>query len=268
VLFRSVGIGYADPDGLETVADWSCVESCPVRKLGEQSGESKSSGGRIGNKDGGIAVPSGQWQKGDPGFGDVGTAARFFHQSDWSYEIAERLAEADPVKYCPKAARTEREAGLRCVLPCLQCGEIDSEIHIVDTETDEKIPAHLAGSDGLPTLDEMREMAERIRREKTGKARWAIRACRRNDHPTAKPLSLVKYLATLLLPPPEYAPRRILVPFAGTGSEGLGALLAGWDEIVMIDNNAEYCQIAEARCRWWARQARQMKLGLPRIGGE
>jgi hypothetical protein len=31
--------GFADPDGTETVADYRCTESCPVRRLGEQSGE-------------------------------------------------------------------------------------------------------------------------------------------------------------------------------------------------------------------------------------
>jgi DNA modification methylase len=53
------------------------------------------------------------------------------------------------------------------------------------------------------------------------------------------------------LPPPEYQPR-ILIPFAGSGSEMIGALLAGWYEIVGIEMEQEYCEIAEARLKWWA----------------
>ena len=43
-----------------------------------------------------------------------------------------------------------------------------------------------------------------------------------NDHPCAKPLALCRYLATLILPPIRETPRRLLVPFCGTGSEIIG----------------------------------------------
>ena len=80
-----VGTDYADKDGKETVADWACVEGCPIKELDQQSGVSKSTGGRIGNARG---VYSNQgrtgWgtghEKGDPGFGDEGGASRFFKQ--------------------------------------------------------------------------------------------------------------------------------------------------------------------------------------------
>lgn len=76
---------------------------------------------------------------------------------------------------------------------------------------------------------------------------------RRNTHPTLKPIQLCQWLATLLLPPPLDTPRRLLVPFAGSGSEMIGAQLAGWDEIVGVEREAEYCAINEARRRWWAK---------------
>lgn len=60
-------------------ADDACADGCAVAALDGQSGISKSAGGRIGNKDGGIAVPGGRFEKGDPGFGDVGGASRFFY---------------------------------------------------------------------------------------------------------------------------------------------------------------------------------------------
>jgi site-specific DNA-methyltransferase (adenine-specific) len=64
--------------------------------LDEQSGTSKSSGGRTGNKNGigsaGIyGKYDGQVSNEDPGFGDVGGASRFF--------------------YCPKTSKSDRNAG-------------------------------------------------------------------------------------------------------------------------------------------------------------
>lgn len=73
----------------------------------------------------------------------------------------------------------------------------------------------------------------------------------RNIHPTVKQINLARYLAKLLLPPDSVKPRRLLVPFAGSGSEMIGALLAGWDEVVGIEKTAEYVPIAEARLNHW-----------------
>lgn len=86
-------------------------------------------------------------------------------------------------------------------------------------------------------------------------ARASTTATRRNVHPTVKPIALAAYLARLLLPPPrDGAPRRILVPFSGSGSEMIGCLVAGWDEVVGIERDMEfgYVAIAEARLRAWS----------------
>ena len=74
---------------------------------------------------------------------------------------------------------------------------------------------------------------------------------RRNTHPTIKPIALSRHLATLLLPPPEYGPRRLLVPFAGAGSEVIGADLAGWEDVTGIELEAEHVAIADARRAYW-----------------
>jgi site-specific DNA-methyltransferase (adenine-specific) len=57
----------------------------------------------------------------------------------------------------------------------------------------------------------------------------------RNPHPTVKPTDLTEYLARLILPPRRATPRRLLVPFAGSGSEMVGALRAGWEEVVGVE---------------------------------
>ena len=70
-----------------------------------------------------------------------------------------------------------------------------------------------------------------------------------NNHPTLKPVDLTAYLAKLILPPERDTPRRLLVPFCGSGSEIIGALRAGWDEATGIEIEPEYAEIAENRIR-------------------
>lgn len=64
-------------------------------------------------------------------------------------------------------------------------------------------------------------------------------------HPTVKPLALTKYLARLILPPIDGS--RLLTPFCGSGSEMIGALQAGWSEVVGIDSWDVAVKIARAR---------------------
>lgn len=85
----------------------------------------------------------------------------------------------------------------------------------------------------------------------------------RNHHPTVKPIDLTTYVARMLLPPPGSEPRRILVPFSGSGSEVIGALLAGWDEVVGVELDAEYIDIAKARIAHWLRKPRKSSKPKP-----
>lgn len=74
-------IGYADADGNEQIENWECVEGCPVRLLGEQSGGRKAgkwnrtAGMRPFNNDGKNTGHE-EWKQVD----DEGTAARYFKQ--------------------------------------------------------------------------------------------------------------------------------------------------------------------------------------------
>lgn len=77
---------------------------------------------------------------------------------------------------------------------------------------------------------------------------------RRNPHPTMKPIALTEYLAKLLLVPNRGAPRRLLVPFAGVGSEMIGGMRAGWEEVLGIEgdfDNRGFIAIAQARIARW-----------------
>lgn len=82
----------------------------------------------------------------------------------------------------------------------------------------------------------------------------------RNHHPTVKPITLAEYLATLLLPPETGRWRHLLVPFAGSGSEIIGALRAGWEDVVGIERDPESIAIAEARIKRWLQVPRGMAI--------
>lgn len=150
--------------------------------------------------------------------GDSGGASRFF------YTVQEKLDESDPVYYCSKVSPKERNAGL--------------------DELPDQIFAQSGGAQAKAKQgeDEYKQDSIGINRIST----------RKNIHPTVKPIDLARYLASLLLPPDAYAPRRLLVPFAGSGSELIGGLLAGWEQIVGIELTEEYVPIAEKRLEYWS----------------
>lgn len=63
-----------------------------------------------------------------------------------------------------------------------------------------------------------------------------------NDHPTVKPLSLMRYLCRLITPPGGI----ILDPFAGSGTTGLAAIREGF-RAVLIEQDEHYAEIAARR---------------------
>ena len=63
-----------------------------------------------------------------------------------------------------------------------------------------------------------------------------------NNHPTVKPLSLIKYLVTLVTPPKGIC----LDPFEGSGTTFIACRELGFDHIG-FEMNKDYCDIAEKR---------------------
>jgi hypothetical protein len=309
---------YADPDGLETVDEWQCVDGwqiveppaecldchqpdpasgwpeqeqvgqivdyggiefkcqhcgerqewefaralCPVKALGEQSGESKSSDrtrhntAEAHNQTQSMGKSIADWIT--KGHNDTGTAARFFPQFSWQHEIAERsfdyaqdrLAGVTPFYYCAKSARRERDAGLEGIAP-------ENGLPSVGRRKCKKCGAW-----------EWRSAQPDLRRCECEIPEWekiTNKNSNRNPHPTVKPIALAKWLARLLTPPPEYAPRRLLVPFSGSGSEICAAILSqGFEEIVGIEMEEEYVKISESRCRFWETTMKETGSSDPR----
>ncbi len=166
--------------------------------------------------------------RGDPGpFGSDGPRPeRGYDDRDGPsryFFVARQIEENGPFRYCAKASRKERDAGLEA-MPLRACGMSHG--------------AQLAMARGEDYRAGQGIGLNRVQRV-------------RNPHPTVKPLSLLRWLSGLLLPPELYAPRRLLVPFAGVGSEMAGAGLAGWEYVVGIEQEPEYVEIAQARLAHW-----------------
>lgn len=75
-----------------------------------------------------------------------------------------------------------------------------------------------------------------------------------NDHPTVKPIDLMRWLVRLVTP----AAGLVVDPFVGSGTTGCAAVLEGF-EFVGVDRDAGYVELARARVRFWA----EHPTGLP-----
>jgi hypothetical protein len=195
-----------------------------ARRLDEQSGEIKGvkrkpTGNAVYPTDGGSV----KWNANnvidntERGYSDNGGASRFF------FRVSEQIDEADPVRYVAKASRRERDAGL--------------------DEMPETAFGMSGGAQGRLNEGEEEYQTDGLGYNRINKVR--------NPHPTVKPIALTRYLATLLLPPVEYAPRRLFVPFAGVASECIGAMQAGWERVEGVEITEEYIPIAQARIEYW-----------------
>jgi len=196
--------------------DGNCPDYCPVRRLGEQSPNVQPCGTtNVGSE--GKEIQNKIYGKGYVRTSNadyVGDSGSVSRFFFNSDFVLDKLENADAVIYQAKASKVERNMGC------------------------ESLPMQKAGG-----------MQGRNDGSFDGKITY-----NNNNHPTVKPLKLCEHLATLLLPPKEYAPRRLLVPFAGSGSEMIGAHLAGWEEIIGIELEKEYCNIAQARLKFWTAQ--------------
>ena len=155
----------------------------------------KSTGWRIGKKEvSGVNIaPAGKYKKGDPGFGDSGSAARFF--------------------YCAKASKSERNRG---------CEELEEKLK--------------SGTEFRPSY--LKEYEEK-ETNGTPRARFGKM---QNNHPTVKPIALMEYLIKLV----TREGALILDPFAGSGTTGIAAQNLN-RKYILIEQDAEYCNIAEHR---------------------
>jgi site-specific DNA-methyltransferase (adenine-specific) len=136
---------------------------------------------------------------------DTGSAARFF--------------------YCAKPSRREREAGLEDI------NNLFEQREGMDAVDGERVNRHEVGEVWIDRQD--------------GKGRVPVNRrylASRNNHPTVKPVALMRYLIRLITPPGGI----VLDMFAGSGSTLVAAIREGMG-FVGIEISPEYCKIAERR---------------------
>lgn len=145
-LRRSEFQGYGDEAGMEELDEYACVPSCPVRLLDSLSGYRKSGkshvlrrGKTTGKSMGYGSSSSSLMEVADATYGDEGGISRCF----------------TTLHYCPKTAKSERNAGLFGVIPCEKCGEIGTREH-VDPDTGKTQPCILNGHSTVKPLALMR----------------------------------------------------------------------------------------------------------------
>ena len=85
-------------------------------------------------------------------------------------------------------------------------------------------------------------------------ARFTTKA--RNHHPCCKSVSLMKWLTRLVTPPGG----TVLDCFAGSGSTGKACMLEGF-RFIGIEQDAEYCAIAQRRIAWAIAEADRLAKG-------
>lgn len=203
---------HVAPDGTEEVETFVCAPGCPVAILNDQSGDRPGMSGGGVHREGYGGGMFGGIDCASAARNDSGGAARFFTTF---------APEPAPFIYVPKPSRAEREFGC------------------------ENLPLRSAGEMTDSNEDDARLDSPRTGAGRTGGAR--------NHHPTLKSVRLATHLARLILPPPhaDGSPRRLLNPFAGSGTECIGAMRAGFEEAVSIEQDADFVEIARARVARW-----------------
>ena len=118
--------------------------------------------------------------------------------------------------YCAKTSRKERNMGME--------------------NCEDKLLARSGGAQGAENRGEDKYLQNHIGLNRVAKVK--------NNHPTVKPLALMKYLCTLLKMPS--ADQIILDPFLGSGTTGIACKELGIN-FIGIEKEKEYCEIAVKR---------------------
>lgn len=142
--------------------------------------------------------------------GSCGSALPATAEPTNSANVARVAAASGPAsvtrfQYTSKASRSEREAGLDDLPPALR--------------TDGRDPGGAGGNNPRLRVSE-----------------------RRNDHPTVKPVAVMRWLVRLITPPGGV----VLDPFLGSGTTGMAALDEGM-RFIGIDMTERYVEIARYR---------------------
>ena len=163
------------------------------------------------------------------GMTGTGASLQWHKKAGESNGISDGLSGASKFFYCPKVSRAERHVGFETKnIPTDNPTNGGNYYGTTTHPTDPKLRNYT--QDG--TLGRMKD---KMHQPQVG-----------NNHPTVKPVELMKYLVRLVTP----ANGRVLDPFNGSGSTGMACVELGYDYVsVELDEN--YVEIAEKRIKAW-----------------
>lgn len=199
-------------DAVEDVPVWECVDGCAVAALDGMCWPTKSGKMPAGTlRSGGSAVALGEFNGATTKAATIGDQGGV---SRFFTQLQPCEFDAPPFLYQAKPSRREKNAGLQHFRP-------------------------RSGAEATGSNDD----DERLNNARTGNGRTGGA---RNIHPTTKSVKLSEWLCKLVARPGQL----VLVPFAGGGSECIGALMAGCRVIGIELNDTDdepFVSIAKAR---------------------
>jgi len=149
--------------------------------------------------------------------------------------------------YCPKVSRKERHIGHE--MPPAMFGDVegcygpDGNRMAVGFDNRGKIKTEDKKGNGIDRVCETCGVSILKPQDCQCDTKSWVRPIKTgNNHPTVKPVELMKYLIKLVTPPNG----RVLDPFNGSGSTGMAAVELGY-EYIGIEQDEKYCEISERR---------------------
>ena len=163
------------------------------------------------------------------------------------------ILQADYQKYfyCPKVSRAERHSGFELPPPMFGnvqgCYGADGERFAVGLDARARVETEAKKGNGLDRVCESCGVS--ILKPKDclcAKKSWVRPIKTGNNHPTVKPIELMKYLIKLVTPPGGI----VLDPFNGSGSTGCAAVELG-HEYIGCELDPRYVAISLKRIAAW-----------------
>ena len=171
------------------------------------------------------------------------------------------ILQADYQKYfyCPKVSRAERHIGYvdldtsttRDLLLLVDGKYVAEDGTLIDANTTGSCPGKMVYVPGVGKIfaHGLKHEVEKILKASGREAE--IPKSQGNNHPTVKPIELMKYLIRLITPPGG----TVLDPFTGSGSTGMAAVELG-HPFIGCELDPAYVEIARTRIEAWYQATR------------
>jgi DNA modification methylase len=229
-------IPYEDDDSLEGLKQTAGNNAATFKNFSaeERTNKDKPKAGKrtasFHNATGG-----GETQSGGDGSGgwEASNISRF------PSNVIGEIADYQKYFYCPKVSRKERHIGFDApetqeqMLASIGGYFVDHEGNKIKSGNKAFVPGH-----GEIYTHGLNDVIKKIRGSDT--------ATSGNNHPTVKPIELMKYLIKLVTPPGGH----VLDPFCGSGSTGMAAVELGYD-FTGCELDPAYVDIALKRITAW-----------------